>query len=265
MNKFDYKRLTPFKWFILENFPFIEEDFDALTNWQLFCKIGKEINKIIQSQNQVGTQMENVTNAFIELQDYVNDYFENLDIQEEVNNKLDEMAESGQLADIITEYLQLRCIYGFDTIQSMSESTNLVDGSFMRTYGQEDVFDGLGAFYKARQIRNTDVIDGINIVALSDENLVAQKIIDTNFENFVSEVENNFDDVENKFELINSKDSIMIGDSYGQGYTYTDGSAHYVDGWCNNLKSIMNLSNNECYIYTEGGIGFADPRTRWPL
>ena len=43
---YDYKPLPPFKWFILENFPFIEADFDALTNWQLFCKLGKEMNKI---------------------------------------------------------------------------------------------------------------------------------------------------------------------------------------------------------------------------
>ena len=101
MNKFNYKNLTPFKWFVLENFPFIEADFDALTEWQLFCKLGKEMNKIINSENTLGTQMENVTNAFIELQNYVNNYFENLDIQEEVNNKLNEMASSGELTEII--------------------------------------------------------------------------------------------------------------------------------------------------------------------
>ena len=39
MNKFNFNKITPFKWFILENFPFIEANFDALTEWQLFCKI----------------------------------------------------------------------------------------------------------------------------------------------------------------------------------------------------------------------------------
>ena len=105
MNKFDYKNLTPFKWFVLENFPFIEADFDALTEWQLFCKLGKEINKIIDSQNVVGTQMENVTNAFIELQNYVDNYFKNLDVQEEINNKLNEMAEDGTLTLLIKKYV----------------------------------------------------------------------------------------------------------------------------------------------------------------
>ena len=106
MNKFEYKNLTPFKWFVLENFPFIEADFDALTEWQLFCKLGKEMNKIINSENTLGTQMENVTNAFIELQNYVNNYFENLDVQEEINNKLNEMAEDGTLQEIIGKYFK---------------------------------------------------------------------------------------------------------------------------------------------------------------
>lgn len=94
-NDFNYINLPPFKWFVLENFPFIEADFDALTNWQLFCKLGKEINKIINSENQVGTQVENLTN-----------YFNNLDVQEEINNKLDEMAKNGDLERYIISYLQ---------------------------------------------------------------------------------------------------------------------------------------------------------------
>lgn len=105
MNKFNYTNLTPFKWFVLENFPFIEADFDALTEWQLFCKLGKELNKIINSENTLGTQVENVTNAFIKLQNYVNNYFDNLDVQEEINNKLNEMAEDGSLTVLIKNYI----------------------------------------------------------------------------------------------------------------------------------------------------------------
>ena len=106
MNKFEYKNLTPFKWFVLENFPFIEADFDALTEWQLFCKLGKEINKIIDSQNIVGEQAENLTNAFNNLKNYVDNYFDNLDVQEEINNKLNEMAEDGTLQEIIGKYFK---------------------------------------------------------------------------------------------------------------------------------------------------------------
>ena len=37
--KEDLKILTPFKMQVLTNFPYIEADFDALTNYQLLCKI----------------------------------------------------------------------------------------------------------------------------------------------------------------------------------------------------------------------------------
>ena len=100
---FNYTNLSPFKWFTLENFPFIEVDFDAITEWQLFCKIGKEINKIITSQNLVGKQAEELTNAFNNLQNYVNNYFKNLDVQEEINNKLNKMAQDGTLKNIINQ------------------------------------------------------------------------------------------------------------------------------------------------------------------
>lgn len=103
MNKFEYKNLTPFKWFVLENFPFIEADFDALTEWQLFCKLGKEINKIIDSQNLVGEQAETLTKAFNELKNYVDNYFKNLDVQNEIDNKLNKMASDGTLDTIINQ------------------------------------------------------------------------------------------------------------------------------------------------------------------
>lgn len=202
MNKFEFKNLTPFKWFVLENFPFIEEDFDAITNWQLFCKLGKEINKIIDSQNIVGTQMENVTNAFIEftksitndfevftnkittdfneLEEYVNNYFNNLDVQEEINNKLDDMAEQGTLQKIIGSYLTIKSLLAFSNINSMKQSTNLVEGSSAKTLGYNEINDGGSALYNVRLKNNNDVPDDKFIIQLNNENLVAELIIENN-------------------------------------------------------------------------------------
>lgn len=105
MNKFEFNRLCPFKWFVLENFPFIEADFDAITNYQLYCKVVEYLNKVIENNNAIGIQTENLTDAFIELQDYVNNYFENLDVQEEINTKLDEMTQDGTFANLINNGL----------------------------------------------------------------------------------------------------------------------------------------------------------------
>ena len=179
MNKFEYKNLTPFKWFVLENFPFIEADFDALTEWQIFCKLGKEINKIIDSQNIVGEQAENLTNAFNNLKNYVDNYFDNLDVQDEINNKLNEMAKDGTLQEIISAYLNSKAVFGFDNVEEMKNSINLTDGSYAQTLGYYSKNDGGGAVYKIRKITNQDTINNINILPISNnDNLIAELIID---------------------------------------------------------------------------------------
>lgn len=177
MNKFNYKNLCPFKWFVLQNFPFIEADFDAITNWQLFCKLGEEMNKIIEKVNQAGEQTENLTNAFIELQNYVNDYFENLDIQTEINNKLDEMAEGGQLAEIIAQYIQLNGVLAYNSVNELKNATNVANGSIARTLGFYSYYDGGGAYYKIRNITNTDVINDIDIIAIGTSNTLIAELI----------------------------------------------------------------------------------------
>lgn len=181
MNKFEYKNLTPFKWFILENFPFIEEDFDAITEWQLFCKLGNEINKVINSQNTVGIEVEQLSNAFIELQNYINNYFDNLDVQDEVNNKLNEMAESGELEEIIAQYINLNTTYTFDTIEDLKNAENLIVGSKARTLGFYEKNDGGGALYLIREITNQDTINNYSLFAIvNSQNLVAELFSNNN-------------------------------------------------------------------------------------
>ena len=170
--------LPPFKWFVLENFPYIEDDFDALTNWQLFCKLGKEMNRIIEKCNLTGEQVEQLTNAFNSLKAYVDNYFENLDVQDEIDNKLDEMAESGELAEIIAQFVELAGVLSYDTKNAMKEADNLFEGSVCKTLGNTNYADGQGAFYRVREVLTTDVIDNNHIVALLDPELVAEKIKD---------------------------------------------------------------------------------------
>lgn len=245
MNKFNFNKLTPFKWFVLENFPFIEADFDALTEWQLFCKLGKEMNKIINSENTLGTQVENVTNAFIDLQNYVNNYFDNLDIQEEVNNKLNEMAQSGELAELISQYLESQAVIGFNTTSSLSQATNLANGSIARTLGRNQYNDGYGAFYKIRQRTNSDTPDGYNIIVLTNtENLVAERII--------SQIEKDVEILNTDMSLIKNKKIIFIGDSYGQGYS-PDGNTV---SWITAIINSLGLTNYISKFY--GGTGFVN-------
>lgn len=199
-----FKRLTPFKRCVLQNFPFIEEDFDALTNYGLLCKVVDYLNKVIASQNEVLQDVsefeENVTenfealrDKFVELKAYVDNYFENLDVQEEINNKLDQMAEDGILQEIITAYIQSNVAWTFDSVADMKASTNLIDGSYARTIGYYSANDGGGAVYK---IVNSGTDDGGSIITL-DNGLKARLINDENGINvkqFGAKIDNSTDD-----------------------------------------------------------------------
>ena len=101
----EYIKLTPFKMQVLQSFPFIDADFDALTNYELLCKVVDYLNKTIDNVDALHDEIEEYINKFNELKAYVDNYFDNLDVQAEINNKLDEMAESGELTNLIKDYV----------------------------------------------------------------------------------------------------------------------------------------------------------------
>ena len=178
MRKKEFFRLTPFKMQVLQSFPFIDADFDALTNYELLCKVVEYLNITVDNVNLLNDD-------FKTLYDYVHDYFDNLDVQEEINNKLDDMAESGELAEIIAQYLSLAGVLAYDTVSDMKLADNLINGSIAKTLGYHTLNDGGGATYKIRTITNDDVVDEKFIIELADDTLIAELIV-TNTTNILN-------------------------------------------------------------------------------
>ena len=134
-------------------------------------------NVVIPAVNNNAEAVKELQDLYVVLKDYVDNYFNNLDVQQEINNKLDAMAESGQLTDIIAQYLQLAGMLTFNTVADMKSAENLVNGSTCKTLGYFTINDGGTASYKIRNITNQDVIDEGSLIALHDKNLVAELII----------------------------------------------------------------------------------------
>ena len=63
-------------------------------------------NTVIPTINNNGEAVKEVQDLVLKLQQYMNNYFDNLDIQREINKKLDEMAEDGTLTSLISNYVQ---------------------------------------------------------------------------------------------------------------------------------------------------------------
>ena len=96
----NYIPLKPFRYWCQKILPLVYDD--SLSYYELLCKVVDFLNKSMEDVETLNEDVTSVYASFSELQDYVNNYFENLDVQEEINNKLDEMADSGELDSIVS-------------------------------------------------------------------------------------------------------------------------------------------------------------------
>lgn len=62
-------------------------------------------NTVIPAVNNNAECVKELQELYVKLKDYVDNYFKNLDVQKEINNKLDEMVLSGELENIIAPYI----------------------------------------------------------------------------------------------------------------------------------------------------------------
>ena len=234
----DVQKLKPFTRFIytigiLPTSYLLSMTYEEQLIW--LCNYLKET--VIPTINNNGQAVEELQTKYIELKSYVDNYFDNLDIQEEINNKLDEMAQDGTLSEIITTYLQMNGVLGFDNKTDLKTSTNLINGSIVKTLGKITYKDGKGHYYKIRNILNTDVIDDENIIAL------------TNYPNLIAElVPRDIDFIYKNKKPLNMKNIVIIGDSYGE--------LSQQSTWIDVVLNKLGLTSSEYTRKTESSTGF---------
>lgn len=187
------------------------------------------------------------------------------------------MAEKGQLADIISRYLELASVIAFNTKLDLKNATNLVDGSICKTLGFETYNDGKGNFYKIREITLSDVVDDVNIIAITNsEDLVAELIPNFYLENAVNELDNSInskinelnDSIDNeKYGMWGISRSIRNNDHYL--YFSDDGETFYKVGdilpnvgsdssAVIEINDIFYYVGNNTYQYSEDLVNWSD-------
>ena len=90
--------LKPFKRFCMSIGELPTSYLETMTYYEMLVWLTKYLGE------QVVPTVNNNSEVVEELQNYVANYFDNLDVQDEINNKLDEMAQDGTLASIIVNY-----------------------------------------------------------------------------------------------------------------------------------------------------------------
>lgn len=79
---------------------------DSLSYYELLCKVVNYLNNTIEDVADVETNVSRLSDAYTQLQNYVNDYFDDLDVEAELRNVLDAMAEDGTLDDLLDPLVQ---------------------------------------------------------------------------------------------------------------------------------------------------------------
>lgn len=121
------KKITPFMNFCIQNFPFIEATYDAIDNYDMWCKLVAKMNEVINNENTLGVNFNEVLTAFNNLQSYVNNFFDTLDVQDEVNSKLDDLVNDGTLEKLINnEILQDLQTKVNNNTTNITNNTNLI-------------------------------------------------------------------------------------------------------------------------------------------
>lgn len=97
------KNKGPFKFWCQKTLPLVYDD--SLSYYEILCKVVNYLNNNTEDLVELANSFDELSKKYIELKGYVDNYFNSLDVQEEINKKLDEMASDGTLSNIIKETL----------------------------------------------------------------------------------------------------------------------------------------------------------------
>lgn len=120
---------------------------------QQTARMYAKVNQLVRHFNCLAKETKETVDEyiakFVELKDFVDTYFENLDVQEEINNKLDAMAEDGTLQSILTDAMSVltQDTLNFHTYMALTRNTGglqggcvLPDKTIIQFTGQDVVY-----------------------------------------------------------------------------------------------------------------------------
>lgn len=146
-----------------------------------------EFNKIIDQWKAMQKNFDSLQDAVNDLKNYVHDYFKNLDVQEEINKKLDQMCEDGTLNILLQ--MHARTVLPSKDISGNTDTKNIQ--KMIDEFGYVELFSGIYYINEPIKLKSGNTIIGSGnentiIECSSDfctllENSSADKLILKNF------------------------------------------------------------------------------------
>lgn len=244
--------MPPFKAWLASNIPAVYDN--TMSYYEELVALIKYLqDTVVPAINSNAETITILSNAIEQLQQYVDSYFKNLDVQNEINNKLDQMATDGTLQEIITTYIQSNVAWTFDTVADMKSATNLISGSYAQTLGYYALNDGGGAIYK---ISGTGTADEMFTIAVGT--LCADLVYANEVETLQLGIKNDGS------EDISSKLNAVIGNTKISKLVFTKGS-YTVNDTINIDRKIELDLNGSTITYTKENDALFDISTTYKI
>lgn len=109
---------------------------------------------VIPAVNTNAEAVQELQELYVVLKNYVDNYFENLDVQEEINQKLDEMADDGTLAKVINQQI-------FDELQNTVDDHTVQLDNHSQDIGE--IEDSINSIINDIQVQNSKISSLENI------------------------------------------------------------------------------------------------------
>lgn len=215
-----------------------------------------EVKKAIEGFKALSAKTDDFEKTLNNALEYINNYFENLDVQEEINNKLEEMKKNGELADIIASFLKAPNYYL--SVQSMVADTSITNNSVAITASYNTAGNDGSCLYWIHTPKSYDFEIALSnnlyaypcpmgIPTLREFGAIANNNIETPLKNLInySTTTNNPCDISGQYQLTNPQ---YINKKYLANYNLTsDAGVVYT-------KNIDITTNGYDYIQSDSSI-----------
>ena len=215
-----------------------------------------EVKKAIEGFKALSAKTDDFETTLNNALEYINNYFKNLDVQEEINNKLEEMKKNGELAAIIASFLKAPNYYL--SVQSMVADTAITKNSVAITAAYKTAANDGSCLYWIHTPKSYDFEIALSnnlyaypcpmgIPTVREFGATANNDIETPLKNLInySTITNNPCDISGQYQLTNPQ---YINKKYLANYNLTsDAGVVYT-------KNIDINTNGYDYIQSDSRI-----------
>lgn len=236
------------------SFPFLEKTYDDIDEYAILARLQRALLEIGENNNNLNDNFNELnttlTDDFNKLKDYVNNYFKNLDVQDEIDNKLQQMANDGTLDEIIDKYITNTILRIYKTVSEMKNDTSLQANMICQTQGFYEMGDNGASYYIILENQTANESD---IIALNN-GLFAKFIQNTNVINvkqFGCKEDGQTDDSDKLQNLINYAEENNFPMISGNKQNLLITKTIYVPAYAN-LKNIYFYTNSPASNFLNG-------------